>query len=283
MSLEEIKVEVMPGGVTNKNYKLIIGDKKYAVRIAGAGTENYIDRKKEFDNVSKMSEIGIAPKIYFSDIDTGFQISEFIEGKTLTGEDIRKSSSLLKAAANIMKHCHKSGVVFDSEFNPINKININLNILTEKNYDDYFPEWENMKKYFNKISEQLRKQKIELCPCHNDTLAGNFIGDENYLKMIDWEYSGMNDPFYDLACFSMENKLDTSMENKLLQEYNNGKMTDEMYLRFFENKFLTAFYWSVWSCLQIAYGKDKDFYYAYGMERYCYLSQCIDKIQKYGI
>ena len=283
MSLEEIKVEVMSGGVTNKNYKLIIGNKKYAIRIAGAGTENYIDRKKEFGNVSKMAEIGIAPKIYFSDIDTGFQISEFIEGKTLTGEDIRKSSSLLKAVANIMRRCHKSGVVFDSEFNPINKININLNILTEKNYNDYFPEWENMKEYFNKISEQLRKKKIELCPCHNDTLAGNFIGDENCLKMIDWEYSGMNDPFYDLACFSMENKLDTLMENKLLQEYGNDTITNEMYLRFFENKFLTAFYWSVWSCLQIAYGKDKEFYYAYGMERYQYLSQCIDKIQKYGI
>lgn len=283
MSFDEIKVQVMSGGVTNKNYKLIMGDKKYAVRIAGTGTENYIDRKKEFNNVSKMAEIGIAPRIYFSDIDTGFQISEFIEGNTLTGEAIRKSSCLLKAAANIMRRCHKSGIVFDSEFNPIHKINYNLKILEEKNYCDYFPDWENSKIYFKKISEEIVKQKIELCPCHNDTLAGNFIGDEKGLRMIDWEYSGMNDPFYDLACFSMENKLDASMEKQLLAEYSNDTMTEEMYLRFFENKFLTAFYWSVWSCLQIAYGKDKDFYYAYGMERYHYLPQCIEKIREYGI
>ncbi|MGN1318236.1 MAG: phosphotransferase [Lachnospirales bacterium] len=283
MSFDEIKVEVMSGGVTNKNYKLILNNKKYAVRIAGIGTENYIDRKKEFSNVSQMAEIGIAPKIYFSDMDTGFQISEFIEGSTLTAEDILNSSSLLKAAANIMRRCHNSGAVFESVFNPVDKININLAILKEKKYSDFFPNWENMIMYFNKIAEKLHSSNIKLSPCHNDTLAGNFIGDESCLKMIDWEYSGMNDPFYDLACFSMENKLDNSLENQLLNEYTNGKMTDELYLRYYENKFLTSFYWSVWSCVQIAYGKDKDFYYKYGMERYSYLSQCIYEIQRYGV
>lgn len=283
MSFNEINVEVMSGGVTNKNYKLIVGDKKYAVRIAGIGTGNYIDRKKEFENVSKMAEIGIAPKIYFSDVDTGFQISEFIEGRTLTADDIINSSSLLKAAADIMKRCHNSGAFFESIFDPVEKININLDILSKKKYSNFFPDWEKMYIYFNKIAEKNQISHIELSPCHNDTLAGNFIGDENCLKLIDWEYSGMNDPFYDLACFSMENKLDAPMEEYLLKEYTNDTMTDEMYLRYFENKFLTAFYWSVWSCLQIAYGKDKNFYYSYGIKRYSHLLQCIDKIQEYEI
>lgn len=283
MSFDEIKVEVMSGGVTNKNYKLILNNKKYAVRVGGTGTENYIDRKKEFYNVSQMAEIGIAPKIYFSDVETGFQISKFIEGHTLTAEDILNSSSLLKAAASLMRRCHNSGVVFKSVFNPVEKININLSILREKQYSDFFHDWGNMNMYFNKIAEKMQHSYIELCPCHNDTLAGNFIGDENCLKMIDWEYSGMNDPFYDLACFSMENKLDSDMEKCLLKEYTDDKMTDEMYLRYFENKFLTAFYWSVWSCVQIAYDKDRDFYFNYGMERYGYLPHCIDEIGRYGI
>lgn len=281
MGFEEIKIEVMPGGVTNKNYKLIVGNKKYAIRIPGVGTENYIDRKKEFDNISKVSEIGIAPKIYFYDADTGFQVSEFIDGKVLTDKDIRQNSNLRKAVANIMRQYHKSDIIFESEFNPVSATHANLNLLAENEYDDYFPGWQKMNMVFQEISEHLKKQKIKLCPCHNDTLAGNFIGDENGLRMIDWEYSGMNDPFYDLACFSMENKLDALMEEELLKEYSSDSMTDEMYVRFYENKFLTAFYWSVWSCLQIAYGKDRKFYYNYGMERYRYLPQCIHKIQEY--
>lgn len=281
MSLEEMKVEVMPGGVTNKNYKMMVNRKTYAVRIAGTGTENYIDRKKEFANVTQMAAIGVAPKIYFSDVDTGFQISEFIEGSTLTAEDIRKSSSLLRAAAKLMQRCHSSGAVFTSVFDPVEKIRANLSLLEENAYQDFFPDWEQNIRYFEELAGKRARADITLCPCHNDTLAGNFIGDENSLRMIDWEYSGMNDPFYDLACFAMENQLDEQSEQQMLNAYTDHQMTDTLYVRYYENKFLTALYWSVWSCLQIVFGKGQEFYYNYGMERYRYLEKSICMIGRY--
>ena len=281
MSLEEMKVEVMPGGVTNKNYKMTVNPKTDAVRIAGTGTENYIDRKKEFANVTQMAAIGVAPKIYFSDVDTGFQISEFIEGSTLTAEDIRKSSSLLRAAAKLMQRCHSSGAVFTSVFDPVEKIRVNLSLLEENAYQDFFPDWEQNIRYFEELAGKRARADITLCPCHNDTLAGNFIGDENSLRMIDWEYSGMNDPFYDLACFAMENQLDEQSEQQMLNAYTDHQMTDTLYVRYYENKFLTALYWSVWSCLQIVFGKGQEFYYNYGMERYRYLEKSICMIGRY--
>lgn len=271
----------MQGGVTNKNYKLIIDGCSYAIRIAGAGTENYIDREKEFKNVSQMSEAGVAPKIYYSDVDTGFQVSEFIEGQTLSEEMIQSDYELLRTAVLTMKKCHNSGAEFYGEFNPIEKINVNLSLLKEKNYNDFFAGWEEIKDIYIEISENYKSQNIKLCPCHNDTLAGNFIGDKNLLKMIDWEYSGMNDPYYDLACFAMENKLSEKMEKQLLIDYNGGNISDKQILRFYENKFITIYYWSVWSLLQIAYGKDRTFYYDYGMERFKYISDCIVKIREY--
>lgn len=281
MSLEKMKVEVMPGGVTNKNYKMTVNRKTYAVRIAGTGTENYIDRKKEFANVTQMAAIGVAPKIYFSDVDTGFQISEFIEGRTLTAEDIRKSSSLLRAAAKLMQRCNSSGAVFTSVFDPVEKIRANLSLLEENAYQDFFPDWEQNIRYFEELAGKRARADITLCPCHNDTLAGNFIGDENSLRMIDWEYSGMNDPFYDLACFAMENQLDEQSEQQMLNAYTDHQMTDTLYVRYYENKFLTALYWSVWSCLQIVFGKGQEFYYNYGMERYRYLEKSICMIGRY--
>lgn len=278
-----ICVKSLPGGVTNHNYILYIGETKLVIRVAGEGTGNYINRVAEMQNAGEMSKAGIGPKVYFSEPDTGFMISEFVEGGTMTAERFQISDRLLKAAADVLLRCHDSEAQFGNVFSPIEKIKENLLLLQELKFADRYEGWEMMSAHFEEISKKWKEEKRELAPCHNDTLAGNFLGDESGLRMIDWEYSGMNDPYYDLACFSMENELSEEKERYFLNCYCKKTMQEQDYYRFYENKFLTAFYWSVWSLVQIAYGKDKEFYYSYGKVRYEFAKEAWKRLKEFSL
>lgn len=283
MTGTELSVLRLSGGVTNVNYFVQNGNQKYVVRIAGKSTNLFIDRKNEFHNVTAMSNLGIAPKIYFSDPETGFQIQEFIEQDTLTGEKIRGNRDILSACIRLLKKCHSSGVDFKNRFDPWTKTKANLSVLQKNGFDNYYPDWESTLAFCKGVHAQYQEETIDLCPCHNDTVAGNFMGNAKDLKLIDWEYSGMNDPYYDLACFSMENRLNINDEKYILLLYENKKPGNREIHHFLSMKIITAFYWSVWSLLQINNGKRADFYYPYGMDRYRIISECRGRLHEVNV
>ena len=174
---------------------------------------------------------------------------------------------LLKAAADVLKNCHTSKAEFANDFSPAEQIRQNLKVIDNEGRLKVYKEFENVRSKFIEIVGAFEKENIIKVPCHNDTLAGNFLGDENKLTLIDWEYSGRNDLYYDLATFSMENELNNEQEQQFLKFYFSGNPAEINYKRFYMNKFLTSFYWCVWSLIQIVYGKDADFYYPYGNVR----------------
>lgn len=266
MTKVPVQVEKLPGGVTNHNYVLKSNGEKLVIRVAGVGTDDYINRKAEMQNAKAMSDAGIGPKIYFCEPETGFMVSEFVEGKTMTAEVLKENEKLLQAIAKVLRKCHTSDAMFANDFSPVRRIQQNIAILERKQAIPYYEEWKVVYAEFQRLAENMKTQRRELVPCHNDTLAGNFLGDEKCMRMIDWEYSGNNDLYYDLATFSMENELNEEEEKKFLDYYFEERQFEEK--RFLENKFLTSFYWSVWSLLQIGYGKEKEFYYPYGEKRF---------------
>lgn len=267
-TITDVQVSKLSGGVTNTNYVMQIDGKKYVLRVAGKGTDTLIDRRNEFLNLSQMSRLGIAPDLYFSDPDNGFQIQEFLDMDSLTADRIRKSSVLFRSCILLMKKCHTSGAVFANRFDPVEKLDKETARLKAAGYCHFYPGWNETELFCQKIIESYQLLAPPLCPCHNDTLAGNFMGGEESLMLIDWEYSGSNDPYYDLACFSMENGLSEQEDRRMLHIYENTSPSQESVKRFLYMKIITAFYWTVWSLIQIVNGKDEDFYYSYGEKRY---------------
>ncbi|MCC6094326.1 MAG: phosphotransferase family protein [Eubacterium sp.] len=280
MTGTELSVSRLSGGVTNVNYVVQNENQKYVVRVAGKGTNLFIDRKNEFHNVTTMSNLGIAPKIYFSDPETRFQIQEFIEQDTLTAEKIRGNNDILSACIRLLKKCHSSGADFKNRFDPWVKTETNLALLQKDGFHNYYPDWKGTVAFCKDVHSQYQAEPIDLCPCHNDTVAGNFMGNDVSMKLIDWEYSGMNDPYYDLACFSMENGLNAGDEKLMLRLHEDKEPDDKEIRRFLSMKIITAFYWSVWSLLQIKNGKNADFYYPYGMDRYRVISESRDRLHE---
>ncbi|MGN0484594.1 MAG: phosphotransferase [Lachnospiraceae bacterium] len=280
MKKDSITVQALPGGVTNHNYILKAKDVKLVIRVAGQGTQNYIDRSQENQNALEMSRVGIGPKIYFSEPDTGFQVSEFIEGETMEKERFQTNDCLLQRAAEVLRNCHESKANFQNVFSPLENIRKNLQILEEEGYQKRYENWGEMLEQLQKIEEHWRRETCTLVPCHNDTLAGNFLGDESGLRLIDWEYSGKNDPYYDLACFAMENELDEQKERYFLTCYQKREPKETEWQRFYENKFVASFYWSIWSLVQIAYGKEETFYAAYGEKRAAFAQEAWKKLEE---
>lgn len=260
-------LEIMPGGLTNKNFKVVTEDgTPVAVRLAGQGTADYINRPAEKYNAVEMAAIGISPEIYYYDAKVGSQIVEFINKETMHAIDFQTKDDVLEKAGKVMRFYHDSGVKFKSAFSPIVVTEGYIEIL-KKSYDKRYEGWDRISSALDKIKSIYAVNPPVQVPCHNDTLAENFMYDGKAMSVIDWEYSGMNDGFYDLACVVVENSLDQKCEEKILCAYCGGEPTEIDRAKLLINKFLVTTHWSTWSLVQISYGKDEAFYWDYGLER----------------
>lgn len=262
------KVEFMPGGLTNKNFHAWTeSGKQLAVRLGGAGTSAYIDRPGEKNNAGEMGRLGIAPEIYYYNTENGAQITAYIDAPTMHPEDFQTRDEVLNKAGELMRRYHDSGANFITSFDPIAAIEGYKVIMDENNFDKRYEGWDRMSAVLDRITEAYKKNPPRQVPCHNDTLAENFMLEGDTMRMIDWEYSGMNDGYYDIACVCVENPLDDKCEETFLRAYCGGEPSDEARARLLINKFLVTTHWSTWSLVQICSGKDFDFYWEYGRVR----------------
>jgi thiamine kinase-like enzyme len=260
------KIENLPGGLTNHNFKVTVDGEMYAVRLAGEGTLEYLDREAEKHNAGLMSDMGINARIIYYDATTGNQVCEYIDGKTLHVEDFHDPQNL-KRAAQIFHKYHNCGKEFLSEFDPIKITDGYNDLLMQKRaelfegYGDAWKKVEEIKRIF-----EINPQKPG--PSHNDPLPENYLVDHRGMWLIDWEYSGMTDPMFDLGDFSIEMSLNEEEERFFLEEYFGGTVTLGKYGLVVIHKFLCDVLWSAWAVLQIATGKPRDWYWNYGQNRF---------------
>ncbi|MDR2862101.1 MAG: phosphotransferase family protein [Syntrophobacterales bacterium] len=262
------QIEILPGGITNYNYKVTAGNMTYAVRVAGPGTHEYLDRPAEKFNAQIMTDIGInAPIIYYDEV-YGHQICKYIDNCiTLHIPDFKNSLDYLSQAAKVFRKYHTCGKHFKAEFNPLKEIYVYLDYLKERNAEVY----EGIEKMFEEV-EAIRvafeKYPQELAPCHNDPLCENWLDDKEKLWLIDWEYGGDNQPMFDLGALAIEAELNPEKERYLLKEYYGRDITEKEYALLIMNRFLCDALWTIWALLQIASGKPREDYWDYGDNRF---------------
>ncbi len=260
-------IEILPGGLTNSNYKMTINDVTYAVRLAGAGTMEYLNRPAEKHNAQVMADLGVSAPIIYYDETTGNQVCKYIDdSKTLHIIDF-KEEHYLSMAAQVFRNYHESKKVFISEFNPLKEIDTYINLLSEKNFE-FYEGAETMRKKIEDIREVFSNNPPPLSPCHNDPLCENWLDDKKNFYLIDWEYSGMNDPLFDLGALAIEAELTDEQERFFLKEYFGGELTERQLGSLIINKFLCDALWAYWAVLQIAMGKSREEYWPYGLNRF---------------
>lgn len=260
--LDHILIEQL-GGQTNRNFKLTIGNDRYVLRLAGAGTDMIINRQNDEINSTRAAEIGISTRVVYADRNSGIMLREYVDGVTLTTNSFR-DPAIIDRVANALLRVHRSGVTFESRFSILAKLDDYEHILRRSGGPvpiEYF----DLARATQPARDILASQTIGLAPCHNDLVAANFLDTGGEVLVLDWEYSGMNDPLFDLGALSAEVCFSEEEETLLLQSYFAGTATPEAAHRLSIYRILWNQWVTTWSMVQIANWNVNDNFWRFGM------------------
>jgi len=211
------KYEPIIGGAMNRNYKVEVDGKQRVLRILNDNPELKINRKNEIFNLDVAYESNLAPMLIDCDLDNNIIVTEYIEGKTVTNEDLQNKYFAFKVIEK-MKELH-SGPEFLDDFNVIDKFNEYYSKCINNNYKLPKAFTKNIK-HVNKISEIIKSIPKMSVPCHNDLWAPNIIlTKDNEIKFIDYEFSGNNDPLFEIGNFWNESDLSYSVLQDIVRHY----------------------------------------------------------------
>lgn len=258
--------EIKPfGGMTNKNYKVTVDHDDFVVRVSGNGTEEMINRFDEKYNSQLASNLGINPEqLYFNEF-TGLKIARLIpDAETFNPKTAKREENLIRISG-ILRELHTSNIKMENEFNVFERMRHYEKLAFEAN-GVFYEGYEKVKSQVKELQSFYDNLNVELAPCHIDPVPENFVksGDDK-LYLIDWEYSGMNDPLWDVAAFSLECELSPREETLFLQQYNQGHLDVVHRQRVLLNKIFQDFVWTIWTILKEAKGDD---FGSYGINRF---------------
>ena len=263
---KKIKYDVVPGGITNPNYKVNVDGQDFFLKIPGAGTESFIDRENcHAANVIGM-ETNCGPKVNYYFEDTGVEVWEWLDGyRQVVFGDIYNEKIFTKIAEaarnfhNCGKTLPKKQTLFEQAWQMIER----------SKGGGYLPPWyDKMVFLLTKIEEAVQKDGIEFKPSHNDFWTNNFLYNDKTgdFKLIDFEYASMNDPYNDLGCFSTTNYLTEAMDVLLSNIYHRG-WNEKGFAKLKLYKIIADIKWGFWALQQYLFSDvNFDFMNWYGMK-----------------
>ena len=267
---EVLSVEQL-GGMTNQNYLVKTSSNQYIVKFFGKGTDKLIDRKNEKFNIELLKDLKLDVENYLFDIEAGIKVNQYIENaETLDSATIKTK---FEKIAPILQTIHSSGKELKGEFAPFEEI---------KKYESLiqgeisYPNYEAVRKSVLSLKNELEKIGIEKKSCHIDLVPENFIeGPDGHLYLIDWEYSSMNDPMWDLAALFLESEFTPEEEADFLAYYEGDKSpVSREKIRIY--KILQDIIWSLWTIYKEENGAD---FGDYGITRY---NRAVKELQSQG-
>ena len=264
---EDCKIKRL-GGMTNIVHLVETPTINLVVRIAGKGTEDYINRTFEYNNAMAAWRAGISPEIVWADVSNGVMVSKAInEIETMTPSLFSSRNGSPARAGYALAKLHNSSETFDFRFELFNMIDDYLKILSTKNAE--LPDgYHDVVKAAEPVKESLQANPTTLAPCHCDPLCENFLDDGKNMWIVDWEYSGMNDPLWDLGDLSVEAHMSEEQENEMLKAYFSQEPTQAQRGRVIIYKAMCDLLWTLWGLIQHADKNPAEDFWAYSVERF---------------
>ena len=212
----EAKVSPLEGGITNQNYRLDVGEDTFVLRISGKGTHLLgIDRRHESICTAIAAQLGVGAEVVCFLEAEDVLVTRFIVGTVLTAEAAAKHTTLRRIVASMQRY--HSGPTFPGSFSPFATVRNYHRLALERSVE--FPH--TLPTVFGLMAqiEAALAPNQQIKPCHNDLLASNFIDDGQVIRIVDWEYAGMGDLFFDLGNFAVNQSFNDEQCQLLLQMY----------------------------------------------------------------
>ena len=259
---------VRQGGLTNRVYLVETGGERVIVRIPGEGTSEYIDRKVELTNARAAARAGISAEVLWGNAESGIMVTRAVDGiVTMTPDLFGSRAGSPARAGKALARLHNSGEAFDFRFELFAMIDDYLKVLSTKDVD--LPEgYHDIVAAAEPVKRALAANPGALAPCHCDPLCENFLDDGDTMWIVDWEYSGMNDPLWDLGDLSVEAGMDEAQEAEMLRAYFGGEPTAEQKGRVVIYKAMCDLLWTLWGLIQHADGNPAEDFWAYSTGRF---------------
>ncbi|MEA2781685.1 MAG: hypothetical protein QOK29_3229 [Rhodospirillaceae bacterium] len=256
------------GGLTNRNYKITAGGGRYVLRIPGEKTSDYINREVEAHNARVAAEVGINAEVLFFDATDGLMLCRYLDGCiSMTPELFRSRPGAPARAARALRQIHRSGREFNFRFELFSMIDEYLGVL-EKLGAALPDGYHDVVRDAGAVRAALDRRPAALAPCHCDPLSENFLDDGNRMWVVDWEYSGMNDPIWDLGDMSVEAGLDEAQDREMMEAYCDGRVPRAVQGRMIIYKAMCDLLWTLWGLIQFANKNPVDDFWAYAIRRF---------------
>ena len=262
---EAIELEPL-SSLTNATYKVTANGPTYTLRLPGKDTYEYVDRAAEEHNARIMAAAGVNAKVLYFDATDGTMLSEFVEGVNMTEARFRDEPEAPARVALALKRVHRLGPVFKSRFDVFSMIEIYLDILRTLGAplpEDYH--W--VEQRARAVRRALDASPIPLSPCHNDPWPGNLLDAGGRLYIIDWEFSGMNDPMWDLGDLSVESGFEPEQDRVMIEAYYGVASPLALYSRLALYKAMSDLLWALWGLIQHANDNPRNDFLTYALGR----------------
>jgi len=262
---KEISVAPLSGGLTNTNYKVTVDETPFFVRVPGESTELLaVDRENEYFNSKAAAKTGIGPQVLYYLPEYQVMVLEFIEGTTMSKDALNASGMPIRMAQSIKRLHH--GPRFLKDFNMFRLTEYYLKLCGERSIpvpDGYLERMPAVRE----IEKAMAINPLPTVPCNNDLLAENYIDDGSFLRLIDYEYSGNNDPCFELGNTCQEMEFDEEQIGEVCAAYF-GSASAGKIARMKLNMIMSDVGWGLWAAIQAKISKIEYDFWGWAIERW---------------
>ncbi len=259
----EIRVSPIAAGLTNQNFRVDVDGTPFFVRLPGQSTDLLaVDRGNELHNTRAAAAAGVGPKVVDHDAASGALVLEWIDGRTMSNAAFAEPGTPARIA-EALRRLH-AGPRFLTDFDMFRLTEYYLRVVDERSiriphgYRDRMAE-------VGRIEAALGRRPLPTVPCHNDLLAENYLDDGSTLWIVDYEYSGNNDPTFELGNTAQELGFDAARQEELCAAYFGperfAREGSALLARMRLQMIMSDVGWTLWAAIQAAISSiDYDFW-----------------------
>jgi thiamine kinase-like enzyme len=246
----DFHTSVLSGGITNQNYRVETGGEIFVVRISGDNTELLgINRQNERAATIAAAALGIGPEVLYFIEPEGYLVTRFVAGKPIMPNEMRQPETIRQIAASLGR-VHQMPAI-PGRFSSFQVVTNYRRLADEHRVTGYPADYDQLCKRMEAVENAFGREPVAACACHDDLLNENFLRDNltGQLRILDWEYAGMGDPYFDLANLAAQHAFHDEHDGLLLEAYF-GEATPRRLARLKLMKCMSDFREAMWGMLQ---------------------------------
>ena len=242
VEVDEIKnITVLKKGMTNRSFLFECRNKKYIMRIPGEGTNHLINRKEEAAVYQALENRQICDDVLYMNPDNGYKITAYLEDATNCDAE---NWNEVEACITKLREFHELNLTVGHRFDIFGQIDFYESLWNGEK--SYFKDYEKTKTAIFELKKWIDTLEKKETLVHIDAVPDNFLFTKDGIRIIDWEYAGMQDPHVDIAMFSIYSLYSKEQVDHLIDLYFKGEVSPVIRTKIYAYIASAGLLWSNW-------------------------------------